>query len=130
MRARFPFRDIRPDMLDGHTGPARGGRGFTLAEVLVVGVIMVILAAVAIPTYSSYVSGQKQEVVENLAQTAGVSANAFYRRHGRAPTSSTEMNLYLPDEVRFVLTFPSSTTLTITDYQDSDHPISSTVTYR
>lgn len=108
-------------------GSLRVQSGFTLVEVLVVGVIMVILAAVTIPIYTGFVNKQKQEVVNSLAQTAGVSANAFTRRNGRAPVSAAEMNFFLPDPDRFGLTF-TATTLTVTD-RDSDPAIVATVTF-
>jgi prepilin-type N-terminal cleavage/methylation domain-containing protein len=74
--------------------------GFTLAEVLVVSTIIAILAAVAIPVYTGYVRSQRQAVVENLAQTAAVAANAWYRRHNTDPTIA-DLNLFMPVEGKF-----------------------------
>ncbi len=88
-------------------------KGFVLAEVLVVAVIVAILAAVAIPVYTSYVSDQRQEVVNNLAQTASVSANIFWRRFGHAPRSDTQehtiedLKMFLPDPDRFQIIIDS-----------------------
>lgn len=78
-----------------------------MAEVLVVSVIVAILAAVAIPIYTGYVDGQRRTVVKALAETGAVSANIFYRRHGRAPTLA-ELNLFLSDPNRFSITINSS----------------------
>jgi prepilin-type N-terminal cleavage/methylation domain-containing protein len=82
-------------------------RGFVLAEVLVVAVIVAILAAVAIPTYTSYVRGQRQSVVKALAQTAAVSANVYLRRYGTAPPDSAALHLFLPDPDRFSVSIDS-----------------------
>ena len=42
-------------------------KGFTLVEVIVVSVIVAVLAAVAIPLYTSYVASSKQNAVDNAA---------------------------------------------------------------
>jgi prepilin-type N-terminal cleavage/methylation domain-containing protein len=105
-----------------------GPRGFTLAEVLVVGVIMAILAAVAIPFYTSYVASQKQEVVKNLAQTAGISANAFYRRYGRNPTK-TELNFYLPDPSSYEIVISPDPAATLTVSNTAEPTIKLTVSF-
>jgi len=60
--------------------------GFTLVEVLVVSALIAILAAVAIPIYTGYVTSQKKSAAKSLAQTAAVSANIYFRRYGSNPT--------------------------------------------
>ncbi|MCL2688678.1 MAG: prepilin-type N-terminal cleavage/methylation domain-containing protein [Chitinispirillia bacterium] len=55
-------------------------QGFTLVEVIVVAVIVLILSAVAIPMYNGYVRGARQDTVNNLAETAAAAANSFWRR--------------------------------------------------
>ncbi len=49
-------------------------KGFTLVEVIVVAVIVLILAAVAIPLYNGYIKDSRQNVANN---TAGSVASAF-----------------------------------------------------
>ena len=78
-------------------------RGFVLAEVLVVAIIVAILAAVAVPTYTGYVKSQRQSVVTGLAQTAAVSGNVYWRRTGAVPDSAA-LKLFLPDPARFTVT--------------------------
>lgn len=81
--------------------------GFTLIEVLIASAIVAILAAAAIPIYSGYVEEQRRVVVKSLAETGAVSANVFYRRHGRTPTVA-ELNLFLSDPDRFSISLNSS----------------------
>jgi prepilin-type N-terminal cleavage/methylation domain-containing protein len=74
--------------------------GFTFIEVMVVGVIVAVLAAVAIPAYNGYVRNQRQAMVASLAQTASVSASAYYRRNGTPPPghpgTQAALKLFLP----------------------------------
>jgi Tfp pilus assembly protein PilE len=68
-------------------------RGFTLVEALVIAVIVGILAAVAIPTYTGYVQSQRREAVNSLAQTAAAAADVFNRKTGGPPTDVKQLNL-------------------------------------
>jgi len=52
----------------------KNNKGFTLVEVIVVAVIVLILAAVAIPLYNGYVRDSREAVLENAA---GATASAF-----------------------------------------------------
>jgi prepilin-type N-terminal cleavage/methylation domain-containing protein len=72
-----------------HIGkPIGSNRGFTLLEGIVTAIILGILSAVAIPQYTSYVASSKQEAVNNLAATASVAANLYFRRTGDEPEAS------------------------------------------
>jgi len=57
-------------------------KGFTLVEVIVVAVIVLVLSAVAIPMYNGFVRQARQDAVENLAETAAAAANTYWRRVG------------------------------------------------
>lgn len=74
--------------------------GFTLVEVLTTTLIVAILAVVAIPVYSGYVTRQRQDMVKNLAATGAVSANLWYRRHN-SPPDSARLGLFLTDPSRY-----------------------------
>jgi|GEM_PF-1932937 len=56
----------------------KNNKGFTLVEVIVVAVIVLILAAVAIPLYNGYIRDSRQAALENItgsvASLAGTSA--------------------------------------------------------
>jgi prepilin-type N-terminal cleavage/methylation domain-containing protein len=45
----------------------KNNKGFTLVEVIVVAVIVLVLAAVAIPLYTGYVKDSRRATAENLA---------------------------------------------------------------
>jgi prepilin-type N-terminal cleavage/methylation domain-containing protein len=87
--------------------------GFTMVEVIVTAVIIAVLAAVAIPIYAKYIDNQRQETVDNLANTGAASANSFYRRTGNDPTSD-ELDLFIPDSSRFTVSV-SNGAVTVVD---------------
>jgi prepilin-type N-terminal cleavage/methylation domain-containing protein len=72
----------------------KNNKGFTLVEVIVVAVIVLILAAVAIPLYQGYITDSRQSAVENAAGSiasalgAGISTGSLVRTAG-APTGAT-----------------------------------------
>lgn len=101
-------------------------KGFTLAEVIVVGAIVAILAAVAVPLYTGYLTSQRQSVVDNLASTAAVAANSYFRRYNLAPDSA-RLGLFLPVPGKFKISV-TSTTVIVRDA--SDLSITSTVAFR
>lgn len=80
-------------------------KGFTLVEMIVAAVVMAILAAVAIPMYRGYVVGQQQATVDNLAQTAGAAANAYWRR----TNINLNSNDFLPKSNTLGLYYSSNT---------------------
>ncbi len=102
-------------------------KGFTLTEALVVAAIVAIMAAVAIPTYNGYLRNQRQTTVKNLAETAAVSANTYWRQTNLIPDSAS-LHLFLPDPTRFSILIQASS-LMITDVSSPDR-ISYSVKYK
>lgn len=102
--------------------------GVVLVEILVVAVIVAILAAVAIPIYTGTVLKQRRDLVSNLAQTAAVSANVFYRRNGVNPTDS-DLDIYLPDSSRYGLSVSGNTIIAKDSLGGSDI-VRDTVSFR
>ena len=81
--------------------------GFTLVEAVVVAAIVAILALVAITLYTGYIQDSRQQTIDNLAQTAAASANAYFRKTGQHPDSA-KLNLFLPERNRFTVTIHST----------------------
>jgi type II secretory pathway pseudopilin PulG len=88
--------------------PGRAFGGFVLVEVIVVAVIVGIISAVAIPVYLGMIKTQRRQVTQNIAQSAAVSANIYYRRYGfnptcgiLPPTCSTVLGIFLPDPNKY-----------------------------
>jgi type IV pilus assembly protein PilE len=79
--------NVEEKIADVNAGHAN--RGFTLIEVVVVSVIVLVLAAVSIPIYNGYVEGARREAVNNLAQTAAAAASSYYKKTGTDPTTFT-----------------------------------------
>ncbi len=63
-----------------------GSKGFTLVEVIVVGVIVAVLSAVAIPQYVNYVRDSRCKAVRNWANTAAAAAADYQAEYGAVPT--------------------------------------------
>jgi len=86
-------------------------RGFTLVEVIVVAVIVLVLSAVAIPLYNGFIKQARQDAVDNLAETAAAAANSYWRKTGiPVPNSPTNgitpntppLNLYFSADKHIV----------------------------
>jgi type IV pilus assembly protein PilE len=101
-------------------------RGFSLAEVLIVSVIVAILSAVAIPSYQSYVRSQRTEVVKGLAQSIAVSANAYWRRNGTVPTFA-QTGVFVPNSSYYTITIADPN---VTVQEASDATITATVAFK
>jgi prepilin-type N-terminal cleavage/methylation domain-containing protein len=73
-------------------------RGFTIVEVIVVAVIVLILSAAAIPMYGGFIKGARQDAVDGLAETAGAAANSYWLKTGGVPTitgpNTAPLNIY------------------------------------
>ena len=66
----------------------KGRQGFTLVEVIVVAVIVLILSAVAIPMYNGFIRDARISTAQNLAETAAAAANTHWRRTGNNPDNT------------------------------------------
>lgn len=104
--------------------------GVTLVEILVVMIMVSILAAVAVPIYTSYVTNQRQTVVNNLATTAAVVANAYLRRTGLDPApDGSNLGLFFPDPTKYTVIVTAADDL-ITVRETADATITKTVSYQ
>ncbi|MDR2972994.1 MAG: prepilin-type N-terminal cleavage/methylation domain-containing protein [Bacteroidales bacterium] len=64
----------------------KNNKGFTLVEVIVVAVIVLILAAVAIPLYNGYIRDSRQSTVSNAAVAIANGLGAMRQSYGDAAT--------------------------------------------
>ena len=64
----------------------KNNKGFTLVEVIVVAVIVLILAAVAIPLYNGYIEDARKSSVENVAGSIAGAMGAGYQMLNTDPT--------------------------------------------
>lgn len=60
----------------------KNNKGFTLVEVIVVAVIVLVLAAVAIPLYTQYVADSRKAAAENIAGSIATAAGAALQQGG------------------------------------------------
>jgi len=109
-------------------------KGFTLVEVIVVAVIVLILSAVAIPLYNGFIRDARQDAAQSLAETAAAAANTHWRRTGANPASPI-----LPDTPPLRVSFDGGTggryTVTIVNNSniqvvDNRHSITASATFR
>jgi type IV pilus assembly protein PilE len=111
LTGRFPKYD-QPEKLERKN--MRNPKGFTLIEAIISAVIVAILAAVAIPFYTGYVTSARQDRVNNLAQTAAAAANAYVRKTGGTLSASnvslaattgdvSKLNLFVPDAAEYTI---------------------------
>jgi prepilin-type N-terminal cleavage/methylation domain-containing protein len=104
--------------------------GFTLVEVIVTAVIVVILSAVAIPSYRGYLRSAQQSAVNNLATTAAATANANYRKTATALTTATIGNLGLfYDATKYTITV-SNNNIVVTPIGAMSGVTAGTVAYK
>ncbi|MCL2220076.1 MAG: prepilin-type N-terminal cleavage/methylation domain-containing protein [Chitinispirillia bacterium] len=66
----------------------KNNKGFTLVEVIVVAVIVLILAAVAIPLYQGYIRDSRQAVAENSAGSIASALSAAIQIGAIVPDAS------------------------------------------
>lgn len=65
--------------------------------------IIGILAAVAIPTYTGYVRNQKRAAAEGIARSGAAAANIYWRRFLTDPPDPASLKLFLSDPNRYTV---------------------------
>jgi type II secretion system protein G len=73
----------------------RNQRGFTLVELMIVIVIIGVLAAIAVPAYSSYVSKAQERTCEANRRTISTAAVMYYIEKGNYATDIDNLTDYL-----------------------------------
>lgn len=92
-------------------------KGFTLIELIVVLAILVVLAAIALPTFNGLIDESRQEVAHANARTVYTAAVAYLALHPDATSIGiSEIGGYLGDEFGSTAT----TDITITGIGVSD----------
>ncbi len=81
--------------------------GFTLVEVIVVSVLVVLLSTVATVLYNGYIQDSAQTAVKTLAETAAASANSYYLKTSVHPDSA-KLDLFLPDATKYTVTIDTT----------------------
>ena len=71
-------------------------KGFTLIELMIVVSIISILAGIAIPAYSGYISSAQLVEAHTLAQQIKPQINEFYKARGRFPANNKEAGIPEP----------------------------------
>ncbi|MBN1307906.1 MAG: prepilin-type N-terminal cleavage/methylation domain-containing protein [Chitinispirillaceae bacterium] len=102
--------------------------GFTLVEAVVTGVIIAIVTTTALLMYGGFIKEARRQTVENLAETAAASANAYVRRMGSDnDLDSAKLKLYFSNPRDYTVDIDTdNNSITITDIT---HDISVTKHY-
>lgn len=77
-------------------------RGFTLIEVMIVVAILGLIAAIAIPNYSSYINRARRTEAQTALQDAAQFMQRFYAANNRYDTSVSGTNVSLPVSLRTI----------------------------
>lgn len=73
----------------------RNQRGFTLVELMIVIVIIGVLAAIAVPAYSSYVSKAQERTCEANRRTISTAATMYYIENNEYADDIEDLSDYL-----------------------------------
>ena len=128
-----PDNQNRTEPGGAFSAPLRGHRvlrgslaGFTFIEVIVTAVIVAILAATAIPVYTSYINTQRQNTIKSLAQMTAAAANIYVRRTNASPNCGntaacvTMLGIFVSDPAQFEIRITGGNTVTVTDHSHGD----------
>jgi len=101
-------------------------KGFTLVEVIVVAVIVLILAAVAIPLYNGYINDSRLASVENVAGTVASGLGAAHQMGTLATNSlpaQTDGSIVIPglNNNSNYIQIPKDMLVTYTDNDNAVH---------
>jgi type IV pilus assembly protein PilE len=75
--------------------------GFTLIELMIVTAIVALLAAIALPSYSSYIARGQRAEAKAVLQQAAQFLTRFYTANDRYNTTRGGAPVTLPDAVRY-----------------------------
>jgi type IV pilus assembly protein PilE len=85
-------------------------KGFTFVEAIVVGVIIAVLAIVAIPSYTAYVKNAQISTAQSMCQLIGA---AIIQTHNRGISFTandwTDIGITNPSDNNWTYTFPALT---------------------
>lgn len=71
----------------------RNSAGFTIIELMIAVAIIGVLAAIAIPAYSNYVTRAKVSEAFSFAQAAKTAVAEYYQSHGSLPASNSDAGI-------------------------------------
>ena len=79
---------------------ARGEKGFTLIELMIVVAVIGVLAGIALPAYQDYTIRGKVAEAFSLADVGKRGVGEYYGRWGRFPENNAAAGLYPPESYR------------------------------